>query len=785
MPLSQNEKRILKQAADYTRLKRYDEAIVICKKLLEINDDPEVHKQLGDLFERTNRIEDAKQHFLLSAKLYEKLDMLREALGIYTRLSTRIMKGEEEELGFDKAQLYLKQNMIAEAIKELTSYGFRKIEQNDLHEAFKSFDKVVELEPMNMKIRAKYSDLLEQKGQYQKVVENYEFMKKYFQKENEVKAVKEIEKKIEAVKSKMTTVITGERKEAKREEGEERGEFGFMLGEFVTEEIEKAKEAADNKEIASTITQNFYDDFPVAQKESEAAASSYVEIKLEDSQLAPLPTLSKIGEGIEIIEVEFEREEKGIKAKSVKEIELDISDIKIDRGLSLEDIFETKKAQKTKEGDKIVSEERIFAASEPAPRQTDDFFELMEDNAEETKTEFAESADTTQDLISGLDLDELIREMKDVKAGDQVFVQDSLQRIEVNEKVKKREDTIAMSSLDQSLSLDSLLEGGVDSWSNLAAELAKDMLESKGIGDLKETQNKMLTERSTWEEFEEQADLLLSVGEVEEAVDYLYQASEAYYDENQLEKAWILYDKIVDLRPFELRPRQKMVQIALKMDDKEKAVKAYISLYDCQKLRGAFVDAEETMKKLRKIAPDNPGVISRDISKPVEAESYHQSLDLSELLEHEHAKSRMSADSVGTLIDEFKEEVYQSISSSERENFDAHYDLGITFKEMGLIEEAMEEFNIATKSKKSYVKSIEMIANCLLELDKKHAAVRQLEEVVSRNEFNENELVGIRYLLGNLYEENGEEEKAKHQYFQVMKVYPDFSDIKDRIKKYK
>ncbi|MBN1151217.1 hypothetical protein JXA84_08380 [candidate division WOR-3 bacterium] len=770
MSLSQSEKKFLKQVSDYKRQKRYDEAIVICRKLLEMNEDPEIHRQLGDLLERINKNDDAKEHFLKSAKLYEETEMLREALGIYTRLS-RLMKGKEDELGWDKAQLYIKQNMIAEAIKELTSYGFLKFEQNDIHEACKSFDKIIELDPMNMKIRAKYSNLLEQESQFQKAIDNFEFMKTYFEKENEIQTAKDIEKKIASIKSKINTVFSGKPKETKDEYGEPTGDFGFMLGEFITEE-KTEKKGAEETEIASNITQSYYEDFPVSEKDRKQSESSYVEIKLEDSQLAPLPSLSKIGEGSETISL------GGPEQQPKPEIELDISDLKIDRELSVEDIFETKKtasptSQKTSGVGKKLSKQK-----EVSKTPDEELFEFLD----EEKREYAEITEKTEDLISGLDLDELIKEMKEVKPADSVFVQNVQQRIEVNEKVKKREDTIEMSSLDQSLSIDSLLDGGVDSWSNLAAELAKEMLDNKSAGEIKETQNKMLT--STWEEFEEQAELLLSVGEVEEAVDYLYQAADAYYDENQFDKAWALYEKIVDLRPFELRPRQKMVQIALKSENAGKALLAYISLYDCQKLRGAFIDAEETMKKLRKLAPEDPAVISRDVMKPIGPQTQNQSIELSDLLEYEHHKKVPQNDNVGTLIDEFKEEVYQSISSSERENFDAHYDLGITFKEMGLIEEAMEEFNIAMKSKKSYVKSVEMMANCLLELEKKSVAIKQLEEVIARDEFNENELVGIRYLLGNLYEESGEDEKAKHHYFQVMKVYPDFSDIKDRIKKY-
>ena len=101
---------------------------------------------------------------------------------------------------------------------------------------------------------------------------------------------------------------------------------------------------------------------------------------------------------------------------------------------------------------------------------------------------------------------------------------------------------------------------------------------------------------------------------------------------------------------------------------------------------------------------------------------------------------------------------------------------------MGLYDEAIEEFNIATKSKQSYLKSMEMIANCLSDLGKKDAAITQLEAILLNSTYKEDELVGIRYLLGSLYEEKGDKKKAVDQYTIVYKIYPDFADVKDKIK---
>jgi len=339
-----------------------------------------------------------------------------------------------------------------------------------------------------------------------------------------------------------------------------------------------------------------------------------------------------------------------------------------------------------------------------------------------------------------------------------------------------------MSSLKEPISIDSLLKGEEEAWSNVAAELAKELVEDKKIDQIKKEQDKILTDGTPWDEFEEQSQLLLSVGETEEAIDYLYQAADGFYDDNVLDKAWLLYNQIVDLRPFEIRPRQKMVQIALKLKDTDKATMAYLSLYDCQKRRGAFIDAEETLDKLKKISPSHPGVIARDNPQLDRVDKKQQAVDLSTLLEVETLQEVLGTSDMTSLVDEFKEEVYQSISSSDRENYDAHYELGITFKEMGLYDEAIEEFNIATKSKKSYLKSMEMIANCLSDLGKKEAAVTQLEAILQDEGHKEEELVGIRYLLGSLYEEKDEIKNAKKQNKIVYNIFPDFADVKDKIK---
>lgn len=757
MPLSSGEKRrLINQARDYIRSKDYQDAIRIYRQILESGQEPEVYQQLGDVYERINDRDNSIEAFRQSANLYMEEEMWREALGVYRRLS-RIMKEDSADLGWDLANLYLKMNMEVEAIRELTNFGDKKMNDNDLQEAFKAFDKVMELEPENVFIRIKYADLLEQKGQFNKAIDNYQIVKNAFEKKGDQAKIEEFQARIDILKSKIKE-ITPQVKTKETKKG--KPDFGFMLGEFVEETEQKKPASTTEDTYVGKKTEPPESVTPEPPPESEHV-SSYVEVDLKTEELQELPELNKLGSEVdeEILEIVDEPAPELSEEKTEPEVSQPVEKVPEQDEFPLGEIID----EVAEEMAETVSKAKPEKVS-PEPEESEGIFEGLD----------------LQDLLSGVSKEK----PEESEQPDFSITEDK--KKQVDKKIKSRKsNTVSMSNIDETISLEGLLKGDVDSWSDVASELAKELLDDKGVDEFKATQDKILTESTTWEEFEEQAQLLLSVGETEEAIDYLYQAADGYYDEDILDKSWQLYNQIVDLRPFEIRPRQKMVQIALKLEDTEKATTAYLSLYDCQKRRGAFIDAEETLSKLRNIAPNHPGVIARDHPHTEKTTPEGQAVDLSTLLEMETLQEKIGNRSMNSLVDEFKEEVYQSISSSERENYDAHYDLGITFKEMGLYDEAIEEFTIATKSKKSFLKSIEMIANCLFDLDKKDAAVSQLEEVINHHEYPESELVGIRYLLGTIYESRGNSSEAKNQYLKVYQTYPDFADIKEKVKKFK
>ncbi|OQX52376.1 MAG: hypothetical protein B5M53_08710 [Candidatus Cloacimonas sp. 4484_209] len=100
-----------------------------------------------------------------------------------------------------------------------------------------------------------------------------------------------------------------------------------------------------------------------------------------------------------------------------------------------------------------------------------------------------------------------------------------------------------------------------------------------------------------WTNFEELAELCLSVNSKDEAVDYFYKAGQIYLDESNYEKAIKVYKRIIDIRPLELRPRQKLIEISMKMEDKEAAGEWNLDLGKCLYEKGAIEEAEKAFQR--------------------------------------------------------------------------------------------------------------------------------------------------------------------------------------------
>ena len=116
-------------------------------------------------------------------------------------------------------------------------------------------------------------------------------------------------------------------------------------------------------------------------------------------------------------------------------------------------------------------------------------------------------------------------------------------------------------------------------------------------------------------------------------------------------------------------------------------------------------------------------------------------------------------------------------SAEPAPDYEAHFTLGIAYKNMGLYEDAMDEFHVSKSADSFYLDACLMAALCLKDQRAYAQAIRGLEAVLSDPRCQGAKGQAIRYELGMLYEAESEWGKAVTTY----QMIPAFHDVPQRL----
>ena len=108
---------------------------------------------------------------------------------------------------------------------------------------------------------------------------------------------------------------------------------------------------------------------------------------------------------------------------------------------------------------------------------------------------------------------------------------------------------------------------------------------------------------------------------------------------------------------------------------------------------------------------------------------------------------------------------------------ETRYALGTAYKDMGLLEEAKEEFIGSMKDVAFFVDSCLMLGLCLKEQDQSDHAIQLLEKVVTDSRCRGGNAQIVRYELGLLYEKVSARDRAIAMYQSI----PSFHDVPQRL----
>lgn len=191
--------------------------------------------------------------------------------------------------------------------------------------------------------------------------------------------------------------------------------------------------------------------------------------------------------------------------------------------------------------------------------------------------------------------------------------------------------------------------------------------------------------------------------------------------------------------------------------------------------------AEEALRRL--------GHAAKAPAQP-EAEDGHSFFDLTDVLgdallesgegEEMHDATNVveKIQSVDELFNAFREGVEQQVKGDD---YDTHYNLGIAYKEMMLLEPAMEEFKKAMRDPERTLECCSMLSICETTQGNLDAAAEWLRQGIDAPGFPPEDAIGLRYDLGEILLQQGRRDEALEQFQLVSEIDSEYREVSQKL----
>lgn len=117
----------------------------------------------------------------------------------------------------------------------------------------------------------------------------------------------------------------------------------------------------------------------------------------------------------------------------------------------------------------------------------------------------------------------------------------------------------------------------------------------------------------------------------------------------------------------------------------------------------------------------------------------------------------------------------------DNEDTESHYSLGLAYKEMGLWDEAIGEFIVASRSPLRRIDALTLQGVCLRELGNVAKAVEMLSDALNNERITEDERIGVQYELALCHEATGDFGQARTMLTEIITARPTYSDVAARL----
>lgn len=197
--------------------------------------------------------------------------------------------------------------------------------------------------------------------------------------------------------------------------------------------------------------------------------------------------------------------------------------------------------------------------------------------------------------------------------------------------------------------------------------------------------------------------------------------------------------------------------------------------------QGLFEEAAEIYEKLLSSDPGNKTIKDKlqalksgeYMHSDLEEESEDEILNL-ELEEEELTASKDVDKSVESVFKQFKENIEKEVGIDD---YETHYDLGIAYREMGMIDDAIEEFRYAGDDIEKLKKSAYMTALCYRDKGFYDRALDEYKKVLTVINEDDESYLDVRYMIAEILEQKKAFKEARSIYEEIAQKNSSFKDV--------
>jgi len=136
-------------------------------------------------------------------------------------------------------------------------------------------------------------------------------------------------------------------------------------------------------------------------------------------------------------------------------------------------------------------------------------------------------------------------------------------------------------------------------------------------------------------------------------------------------------------------------------------------------------------------------------------------------------------DDFSHTLREFRAQVNERLGDDDVET---RYDLGIAYREMGLLAEAIAELQLASRSERRLVECVSLLAACFVDKGLPRLAVQWLERGLAAPGLGAPQAMSLRYDLAAVLAASGEGERARDLFTEIYGEDAGFRDVAERLR---